>query len=59
MELLDYVEEQGRRNAAFSVETLELMNKRAHTLLTLLLAGAGATGTMALAQLIAQAKRSA
>lgn len=51
MELLDYVEEQGRRNAAFSVETLELMNKRAHTLLTLLLAGAGATGTMALAQL--------
>lgn len=51
MELLDYVEEQGRRNAAFSLETLELMNKRAHTLLTLLLAGAGATGTMALAQL--------
>lgn len=51
MELLDYVEDQGRRNAVFSLETLELMSKRAHTLLTLLLGGAGASGTVALAQL--------
>lgn len=51
MDLLDFVEEQGRRNAAFSLETLELMSKRAHALLTLLLGGAGASGTLVLAQL--------
>lgn len=50
MDYLDYIEEQGRRNVAFSLETLELMNKRAHTLLTMLLGGAGASGSVALAQ---------
>jgi hypothetical protein len=51
MELLDYVEEQGRRNAAFSLETLELLNRRAHLLLTVLLGGATTAGGVALGQL--------
>lgn len=51
MEILDFAEKQGQRSAAFSLETLELMSKRATTLLTLLLGGAGATGAYALGQI--------
>ena len=51
MDCLDFIEAQGQRNAAFSLEGLELMSKRAHALLTLLLGGAGATGAYALGQL--------
>jgi hypothetical protein len=51
MEALDYIEEQGKRGAEFSAATLELMTTRANALLTLLLAGAGGTGSYALSQL--------
>ncbi|HEY5582562.1 MAG TPA: hypothetical protein VIK56_15635 [Rhodoferax sp.] len=51
MEILDFAEAQGQRNAAFSLETLELMSKRAHALLSLLLGGAGAAGAYALGQI--------
>ncbi len=51
MEALDYIEQQGQRSAAFSLETVELMNKRAQALLTLLMGGAGATGSYALAHI--------
>lgn len=51
MDLLDYAEAQGRRNADFSLQTLELLSKRAHALLVLLLGGAGAAGGVALARL--------
>lgn len=45
---LDFIEEQARRNAAYSLESMELMSKRAHALVTLLLGGAVATGGYAL-----------
>lgn len=51
MDVLDFVEEQGRRNAAFSLEGLELLSKRAHTMLALLMGGAGAAGGVALGHL--------
>ncbi len=51
MEPLDYIEAQAQKSAAFSLETLELMTKRAYALLTLFLAGAGTAGTFALNQL--------
>lgn len=51
MELLDYVEAQGRRNAEFSLQTLEIIARRCHALLVLLLGGAGAAGGVALAHL--------
>lgn len=50
MTYLDYIEEQARRNVGFSLETLELLTKRSHTLLAMLLGGAGAVGSIALAQ---------
>lgn len=51
MDVLDYAEAQGRRNADFSLQTLELLSRRAHALLVLLLGGAGAAGGVALARL--------
>jgi len=39
---LQYLEAAGLRNAAFRLETMELMNKRAHTVATLALGGGGA-----------------
>ena len=51
MDELTFIEQQGQRNAAFSLENWELMNKRTHALLTLLLGGAAGTGAYALGQL--------
>jgi hypothetical protein len=48
METLDFIEDQSRRNAAFSLESMELMSKRAHAMVTMLLGGAVATGGFAL-----------
>ncbi len=45
---LDWLEREAERLAAFTFETHELLTKRAHALLTLLLAGAGAAGGAAL-----------
>lgn len=42
MDTLDFVEKQADRLASFRLETMELLNKRAHTLATVLLGGAGA-----------------
>lgn len=51
MEELAYLEEAGRRNAAFSLDTLDKLNQRANALLTLLLGGAGGAGAYALGQI--------
>lgn len=51
MEVLDFVETQAQRSAAFSIAGLEAMRARAHTVLSLLLAGAGASGTYAMGQI--------
>lgn len=49
MEALDYIEEQGRAHAAYSVETFEQMNKRCYALLTMVLGFASAVGSYLLA----------
>lgn len=51
MDELTFIETQAQKAAQFNLDTLELMNKRAHALLAGLLAGAGATGSYALGQL--------
>lgn len=51
MDELTYLEDQARRNAAFSLDNLEKMNLRANTLLTLLLGGAGGAGAYTLGQI--------
>lgn len=53
MDVLEFAEQQGKQAAAFSLDGVELMNKRAQTLLTMLIAGAGAAGAYALGQLSA------
>lgn len=42
MEKIDYVEAQTKDWADFTLETMELLNRRAHTLVTMLLGGGGA-----------------
>lgn len=51
MELIDFAEKQGQRAAAFSLEGMEIMNRRSGTLLAMLVAGAGAAGSYALGQI--------
>lgn len=51
MDELTYLEDQARRNAAFSLENMDRLCQRAQSLLTLLLGGAGGAGAYALAQL--------
>lgn len=51
MQEIDYLEDQARRNAAFSLDNLDKINQRAQGLLTLLLGGAGGAGVYALGQL--------
>ncbi|WP_092002930.1 hypothetical protein [Polaromonas sp. OV174] len=51
MDSLDYIEAQAGKNAAFRLETMELLNKRGHAMLALLLGGAGAAGAYALGRL--------
>lgn len=51
MDALDYIEAQASKNAAFRLETMELLNKRGHAMLALLLGGAGAAGAYALGRL--------
>lgn len=51
MESIDYIEAQASKNAAFRLETMELLNKRGHAMLVLLLGGAGAAGAYALGRL--------
>lgn len=48
MEILDFAEQQGQRAAAFSLATLDANRQRSHSLLVLLLGGAGAMGGLAL-----------
>lgn len=50
MEAIDFVEKQAIANGTARLDALETLNKRAHTLATLLLGGAGAMGTFALGQ---------
>ena len=51
MDALDYVEAQAQRLTAFRLETMELLNKRAHTLATLQLGGGGALAAFGVALL--------
>ena len=44
MDKIEYVEKQVERLATFRLETMELLNKRAHTLVTWLFGGASALG---------------
>lgn len=48
---LDYLEDQARRNAAFSLENMDKLTQRAQGLQTLLLGGAGGAGAYALGQI--------
>lgn len=48
---IDFLEDQARRNAAFSLDNLDKINQRAQGLLTLLLGAAGGAGVYALGQL--------
>jgi hypothetical protein len=48
MEPMEYFEQQAAKTTAFHLESIETLNKRAHTLVTLLLGGAGAVGTVAI-----------
>ena len=47
MEKLDYIEAQVATLVAFRLETMELLNKRAHTLIALQLGGGGALASFA------------
>ena len=47
MEKLDFIEAQAKTLTAFRLETMELLNKRAHTLITLQLGGGGALASLA------------
>ena len=51
MQDIDYLEDQARRNAAFSLDNMDRLFQRSQSLLTLLLGGAGGAGAYALAQL--------
>ena len=51
MEVLDFVELQSQRSAAYSIGGMESMRTQAHTVLGLLLGGAGAAGVYALGQI--------
>lgn len=51
MDALDYVEAQAQRLTTFRLETMELLNKRAHTLATLQLGGGGALAAFGVALL--------
>lgn len=42
MDKMNYIEAQAQAWANFSLETMELLNKRAHTVVTLMLGGGGA-----------------
>lgn len=42
MELIDFAEKRGEEAAKFSLATMDINRARAHTLLSLLLGGAGA-----------------
>lgn len=48
MDALEYIESQAAKNASFHIEGLEILNKRAHTLVTLQLGGGGALGAVAM-----------
>jgi hypothetical protein len=48
---LYYVEAQAQKLSAFRLETMELLSKRAHTLVTLLLGGGGALAAFAISLL--------
>lgn len=48
---IDYLEDQARRNAAFSLDNMDRLTQRAQGMLTLLLGGAGGAGAYALGQI--------
>ena len=50
MELIDFAEKRGEEAAKFSLATMDINRARAHTLLSLLLGGAGAGVVLALSQ---------
>lgn len=56
MDSLDYIEAQAAKLTAFRLETMELLNKRAHTLVTLLLGGGGALAAFGIGLLEKQAQ---
>lgn len=51
MDELTFLEDQARRNAAFSLDNLDKLNQRVNALLALLLGGAGGAGAYALGQI--------
>jgi hypothetical protein len=50
MDRIEFIEKQAERLSGFRLETMELLNKRAHTLVTLLLGGGGGAAAYAVGQ---------